>query len=116
MDDGLSAPSGRILEELKDEGASIWRAFVSEETLREAGKRNYARMWNRYQFHMARALKKAGATHIAWVADPIWRTRKFRTSNRTLSKPLILGQTFRTPFRESSSRNTRRRLLPSSAR
>jgi hypothetical protein len=60
----------RILEELKDERACIWRAFVPEETLREAGKRNYPTMWHKYQFHMARALKKAGTTHIAWVADP----------------------------------------------
>jgi len=60
----------RILEELKDERACIWRAFVSEETLTEACKRNHPTMWHEYQFHMARALKKTGATHIAWVADP----------------------------------------------
>jgi hypothetical protein len=58
------------LEELKDERACVWRAFVSEETLREAGKRNHPTMWHKYQSNMARALKKAGATHIAWVADP----------------------------------------------
>ncbi|MBM3792233.1 MAG: hypothetical protein FJW35_18045 [Acidobacteria bacterium] len=61
---------GRILEELKDERACIWRAFVSERMLREAGKRNHPTMWHVYKQHMARALKKTGTTHIAWVADP----------------------------------------------
>jgi hypothetical protein len=60
----------RILEELKDEGASIWLSFVSEDTLREASKRNHPTMWQKYQAHLARTLKKARATHIAWVADP----------------------------------------------
>jgi hypothetical protein len=60
----------RILEELKDERACIWRAYVSEETLIEAGKKNHGAMWQAYQFQMARALKKTGSTYIAWVADP----------------------------------------------
>ena len=60
----------RILEELKDERVCIWRAFVSEETLTKAEMLNHPTMWHKYQHHMMRALKKTGATHIAWVADP----------------------------------------------
>jgi hypothetical protein len=60
----------RILEELKDESACIWCESFSEETLRKAGKRNHPRMWHKYQFHMTRALKKAGITHIVWVGVP----------------------------------------------
>jgi len=60
----------RILEELKDERVCIWRAFVSEETLTKAGMLNHPTMWHKYQYHMARSLKKTGTTHIAWVADP----------------------------------------------
>jgi len=60
----------RILEELKDERACLWRAFVSEETLKKAGMQNHPMMWHKYQYHMTRSLKKTGTTHIAWVADP----------------------------------------------
>jgi hypothetical protein len=60
----------RILEELKDERACIWQAFVCKETLTEAGKKNHGAMWQKYQFHMARALKKTRPTYIVWVADP----------------------------------------------
>jgi hypothetical protein len=61
----------RICEELKDERACIWRAFVSVATMEEAGELNYPRMWRHlYKSHWSRALKKAGATHIVWAADP----------------------------------------------
>lgn len=60
----------RIQEELKDERACIWRAFVSIRTMEAAGERNYPRKWHHYKKHMHRALKKKGATHIVWVADP----------------------------------------------
>ncbi|OGX46680.1 MAG: hypothetical protein A2216_02950 [Omnitrophica WOR_2 bacterium RIFOXYA2_FULL_45_12] len=60
----------RIKEELKDERACIWRAFVSVRTMEVAGERNYPRMWHQYKKHMHRALKKTGAAHIVWVTDP----------------------------------------------
>lgn len=60
----------RIQEELKDERACIWHAFVSVHAMEAAGERNYPRMWHQYKKHTHRALKKAGATHIVWVADP----------------------------------------------
>jgi hypothetical protein len=54
----------RLLEELKDESACLWRAFVSVAMLEEAGERNSSpRMWPLYRTHMSRALRKAGATH-----------------------------------------------------
>lgn len=60
----------RIQEELKDERACIWHAFVSVRSMEAAGERNYPRMWHQYKKYTHRALKKTGATHIVWVADP----------------------------------------------
>jgi hypothetical protein len=78
----------RILEELKDERACIWRAFVSEKTLTKAGMLNHPTMWNKYQSHMARALKKTGTTHIAWVADPDLRNSDVRDIESDLIETL----------------------------
>ena len=39
----------RILEELKDERACIWSAFVSVDNLKAAGARIYPRMWHLYE-------------------------------------------------------------------
>lgn len=60
----------RIQEELKDERACIWCAFVSVRTMEAVGERNYPRKWHQYKKDMHRALKKKGTTHIVWVADP----------------------------------------------
>jgi hypothetical protein len=60
----------RILEELRDERSCLWRAFVEEEMLLKAGVKNHPKMWHKYQPQMTRALRKAGTTHIIWVADP----------------------------------------------
>ena len=59
----------RIVEELKDERACVWCAFVPEKVLMAAGAKIYPKMWHRYSVHMKRSLKKAGASHIAWVSD-----------------------------------------------
>ena len=60
----------RILEELKDERACIWCAFVSVDTLEAAAARIYSKMWYLYKSQMQRALKKSASTHIVWVSDP----------------------------------------------
>lgn len=60
----------RLLEELKDEKHFLWRSVHSEEKLLHIGEQNYSPMWFRYHNHWKLALKKTGATHIAWVATP----------------------------------------------
>ena len=57
----------RILEELKDERAFAWRKVCSEKHLEGIRSRLHGR---KYEAIWKRALRKAGTTHIAWVADP----------------------------------------------
>lgn len=60
----------RISEELRDERCCLWHSVMSEAQLFEAGQQHYPTMWHRYEGHWRRALRKADATHIVWVADP----------------------------------------------
>lgn len=58
----------RILEELKDESAFVWRHLYTEEKLTEICERYYA--GRQYKFgrpSWARGYRKAGASHIIWV-------------------------------------------------
>jgi hypothetical protein len=48
----------------------LWRLVFYEEKLLQIGEQNYSTMWFRYHNHWKLALKKTGATHIAWVATP----------------------------------------------
>jgi len=59
----------RILEELKDQRCCLWRAVLTTDELLAAGAGHYASMWHKYQQDWERAFRKAGTTHIAWVAD-----------------------------------------------
>ena len=61
----------RLYKELTAERASIWRAvYPSKNDLLAAGARTHPRMWPKYRIHWERALRKAGSTHILWVATP----------------------------------------------
>jgi hypothetical protein len=60
----------RILEELKDEKAFLWRNTIDEETLLAIGKKHYPKMWYSYEKHWKRAFRKVGSTHIIWVTTP----------------------------------------------
>ncbi|GEM_PF-1649937 len=58
----------RISEELRDERCFLWRTLRSEAGLLKSGRRLYPRQWKRYEAHWKRSLKKAGTSHIVWVA------------------------------------------------
>jgi hypothetical protein len=61
----------RLLEELKDERACIWREVNPDNaTLLGIGKRTHPQMWHKYEKDWKRTLGKAGSTHIFWVAAP----------------------------------------------
>jgi len=61
----------RLYKELTAERACIWReAFSSKDKLLEVGERTHPNMWGKYRKHWERALRKAGSTHIFWVATP----------------------------------------------
>lgn len=60
----------RVREELKDERCCLWRATLTVRQLLAAGGKHYPSMWHKYKAHWTRSLRKAGATHIAWVSDP----------------------------------------------
>jgi hypothetical protein len=60
----------RILEELKDERQFLWRSIFKEEDLLKRGAELYPEMWSKYKNHWNRAISKAGASHIVWVASP----------------------------------------------
>ena len=55
----------RILEELRDERCLLWRTVLTETELMDACAQHYG---SRYNWLLP--LRKAGATHIVWVADP----------------------------------------------
>ena len=75
----------RIKEELKDERACIWRHVYTPEELMEIrndihnGK--YAQGWKR-------AMRKAGTTHIVWVAAPEIESSKVRDVESDLIEAL----------------------------
>jgi hypothetical protein len=86
----------RILEELKDERAFIWREFY------ETGR--IINFEPNYRKEVKRALRKAGATHIFWVAAPHLERETFEaveydlieamnpTGNRRRRKPSRIVQ------------------------
>jgi len=51
----------RILEELKDERAFLWRAYCSKDKVMSFDPR--------YQTQVKRALRKGGATHVFWIEE-----------------------------------------------
>lgn len=60
----------RILEELKDERAFLWCNNIDEKNLLTIGKGYYTNMWNTYEGHWKRAIRKTGSTHLVWVTTP----------------------------------------------
>jgi hypothetical protein len=52
----------RIMEELKDDRAFVWREFCPTDKVMALDPK--------YQTVVRRALRKAGSTHIFWVAEP----------------------------------------------
>jgi hypothetical protein len=70
----------RILKELKDERSALWisKPKVTIGTLDAAGEVNHGKMWPKYRNLLNRILRKAGATHIVWAADPAQDDSKVR--------------------------------------
>jgi hypothetical protein len=61
----------RLFEELTKERASIWREVFPYDKLFEVAERVHpARTWPKIKVKWERALRKAGSTHIFWVATP----------------------------------------------
>jgi hypothetical protein len=61
----------RLYKELTAERACVWREGNSSNARSlEIGKEIHPTMWPKYKSHWVRALRKAGSTHIFWVAKP----------------------------------------------
>jgi hypothetical protein len=61
----------RVLEELKDERSFAWRTVLTEDELLKIGEQYYPAMWEKqYRTDRFRHFRKAGTTHIVWVATP----------------------------------------------
>jgi hypothetical protein len=60
----------RLYKELTAERACVWREVLNKQELHDAGKKIHPTMWYKYRNHWERALRKAGSTHVFWVATP----------------------------------------------
>ena len=78
----------RILKELKDERQFLWRSIFDEEYLLKKGADLYPQMWVKYKKHWNRAISKAGASHIVWVASPSLEDRQVSDVEKDLIETL----------------------------
>ncbi|OPY76802.1 MAG: hypothetical protein A4E65_03055 [Syntrophorhabdus sp. PtaU1.Bin153] len=61
----------RITEELRDEKCFLWLGVLTREEILKKGAELYPNIWSLYRrVWENRHLKKAGASHIIWVATP----------------------------------------------
>jgi hypothetical protein len=87
----------RLVEELRDERAFLWYSLLTPSEINALGRQFYPRMWTSYSRGEERKRRKAGATHIVWVAAPALDNRQVLDVEADLIETLNPSANLRRP-------------------